>query len=1091
MDREGAATTARRTAVGVGALLVLVGVVAGVPFALWRTVGNPWPGWERVELGDQLLLVTGLLAVVAWLVWARFAVAVIGEVRVQVRMVAADERRAPDAPVDVAVPPDSRVGVGLLAQRLVAAVLVLLPLALRASPAIADMPLRAVVGHSAFVVADAPPTSASAHLSNAHDVATGQPPPMAGAIVVEPGDTLIGLARTHLGDGARWREIFELNRDRPQPGGGHLATPGVVLAGWTLELPAGPAVGPIETDVTSPTVYAATERVTVEQGDTLWDLAHDRLERAGAAHDDSHVVVYLDDVVAANAAVAVDPDLLAVGQDLDLPSIDTPSAPSAESVPPVSDVTVVPVAPKRPTVAPVDDAVSAPSGVDVTVAQAVSGTALGGVGTTPAAPAAAATTSTDGAGTSEPTVRGVGAEQEDGSPSPIGLGEAALLSSGVLALLVARRRMRLRASLPGARVPEPAPEQIATERALRTVGPHERVLRVDVAIRAAAAGLLDTRSQIAVACVAADGTIELTLTCAATLPEPWSEQRGRWVLPGAVPIERLAEAARSVGAPCVGLVQLGVDDDARDVFVDLEALGLLGVAAEPARADAVVRAIAATLGTSVFSEVANLIGVGLDAASFLVHRSSHHVDDLDEAIDLATTLLGSTATARASTFDLRARHTSGEAWEPAIVLGASSVAQLVPSDLVRGAARRRGGLAVVLAGDVEGAPWTLRATADAWELEPIGMRITPVELSIGDLRRVDELLRTADEPLHDELSDAAIAVPDMATAHADATPSGVPHGDSDDASGVDHVGVERVDENGDGPAERGDGAASRPAKTVEGESLAKVVALSSASALADRREDASGGEPPWHVLVRLLGPVEVVDRSAEPVRFEKSKSLELVAWVALHRERPTRAGARTALWDLDVRDSTFANVVSQARRAMARHVAPPDGEEWLGRTNTERLPLHPLVVTDADLVRSRLDHARRQPPPLAVETLRPAVALIRDLPFSGTGYLWPDPEGIASNLVLLATGAATELAGHYLSLGDVDGVFWATGQGLRVLPAHEELIALRMRAHACSGDLSGVRLEWECYERVLDADPWGAGEPAQKLVLLRRQLLAS
>ena len=137
--------------------------------------------------------------------------------------------------------------------------------------------------------------------------------------------------------------------------------------------------------------------------------------------------------------------------------------------------------------------------------------------------------------------------------------------------------------------------------------------------------------------------------------------------------------------------------------------------------------------------------------------------------------------------------------------------------------------------------------------------------------------------------------------------------------------------------------------------------------------------------------------------FERSKALELVAWLTLHRERSTRAGARTALWELDVRDATFANVVSEARRAMARLVEPPAGEEWLGRTLTEVLPLHDGVVADVDLVRDRLDHARLQPPELAIETLRPAVELIRDLPFAGTGYLWPDAEGITSNLVLLAT----------------------------------------------------------------------------------------
>ena len=122
--------------------------------------------------------------------------------------------------------------------------------------------------------------------------------------------------------------------------------------------------------------------------------------------------------------------------------------------------------------------------------------------------------------------------------------------------------------------------------------------------------------------------------------------------------------------------------------------------------------------------------------------------------------------------------------------------------------------------------------------------------------------------------------------------------------------------------------------------------------------------------------------------------------------------------------------------------------------------------------------------------LRPAVEMIRGMPFEGTSYLWPDAEGITSNLVLLATSAAAELARHHLTLGQIDGVFWATGQGLRVLPGHEDLIALRMRAHASNGDLAGVRHEWQCYERVIAADPWSDGEPAPKLVELRHQLLS-
>jgi hypothetical protein len=192
-----------------------------------------------------------------------------------------------------------------------------------------------------------------------------------------------------------------------------------------------------------------------------------------------------------------------------------------------------------------------------------------------------------------------------------------------------------------------------------------------------------------------------------------------------------------------------------------------------------------------------------------------------------------------------------------------------------------------------------------------------------------------------------------------------------------------------------------------------------------------------------------------------------------------------------VRDATFANVVSEARRALGRLVVPDGDDEWLARTLTEQLPLHGAVVTDSDLVQERLDAARLQAPAHAIDTLRPAAEMIRDMPFAGTSYLWPDAEGITSNLILLATGVATELAGHALSLGDIDLVFWATGRGLTVLPGHEELIGLRMRAHARAGDLAGVRQEWESYERVIVADAWSDGEPAPKLLALRRELLST
>ena len=174
-------------------------------------------------------------------------------------------------------------------------------------------------------------------------------------------------------------------------------------------------------------------------------------------------------------------------------------------------------------------------------------------------------------------------------------------------------------------------------------------------------------------------------------------------------------------------------------------------------------------------------------------------------------------------------------------------------------------------------------------------------------------------------------------------------------------------------------------------------------------------------------------------------------------EPPDPSGARTALWESDVRDATFANIVSDARRALARLVAPPAGEEWIGRTYGEELPLHPLVATDVELLEARLTHARLEPDDaIAVALLREGLTLVRDLPYTGTSYLWTDAGAWPSHVTLLVINATVEMANRCLAGGDVEGVFWATDQGMRVLPAHDELVCLRLRAHAAQGNLAGA-----------------------------------
>jgi hypothetical protein len=244
----------------------------------------------------------------------------------------------------------------------------------------------------------------------------------------------------------------------------------------------------------------------------------------------------------------------------------------------------------------------------------------------------------------------------------------------------------------------------------------------------------------------------------------------------------------------------------------------------------------------------------------------------------------------------------------------------------------------------------------------------------------------------------------------------------------------------------------------------------------------------WKVLVRTLGPVDVQLADGTIVNFEKAKTKELLAWLTNHRARPTRSAARTALWDFNVADATFTNVVSDIRRTLNQTQLLEDFEEWIPRTFTDRLPFHSSIVSDGELLQACIARAQSLEPVAAISELHRGLELVRDLPFAGTGYLWPDAEGITSQLVLNVITAAVMAAELNLIRGDIDGVFWATSHGLKVLGAHEELFSLRMRAHGLRGDFAGVRFEFESYKRAISADSFAMTEPSKKLVDLLGEL---
>ncbi len=201
----------------------------------------------------------------------------------------------------------------------------------------------------------------------------------------------------------------------------------------------------------------------------------------------------------------------------------------------------------------------------------------------------------------------------------------------------------------------------------------------------------------------------------------------------------------------MALVQLGVTATGNDLLVDLEACGVLAVVARSNQADEVVTAIATALASSLFAEVAHLVAVSLPEAALLNHRSAHRTGTADAAIELACTLVGTTAINERSSFELRSLRTGGEAWEPAVVLlsSADDGAEVCTAGVLPVAGH---GVAVVVAdehGHVPMAPARLIARVDGWSLEAFGssIELLPVGVSESDLEQINELLVDADRQL--------------------------------------------------------------------------------------------------------------------------------------------------------------------------------------------------------------------------------------------------------------------------------------------------------------------------------------------------------
>ncbi|MEU8248288.1 BTAD domain-containing putative transcriptional regulator [Nonomuraea sp. NPDC048916] len=208
---------------GLAALVVLVALVGGVPYALLTFVGPP--------IGPQLLdldlltsrvgpsTITAVLVLLVWLAWLQLFACVVVEVYAGVRRVGMPAR----------VPLSG--GTQLLANRLVSAVLLLftvgaaaVPIARLGTPPPAP-PAMTTVAFSSPVVEQPLETQRS------KKVYVVQPPHG------RHHESLWEIAEKCLGDGRRYPEIFRLNQHKEQPDGTRLRMADLIRPGWVLDMP--------------------------------------------------------------------------------------------------------------------------------------------------------------------------------------------------------------------------------------------------------------------------------------------------------------------------------------------------------------------------------------------------------------------------------------------------------------------------------------------------------------------------------------------------------------------------------------------------------------------------------------------------------------------------------------------------------------------------------------------------------------------------------------------------------------------------------------------------------------------------------------
>ncbi len=1015
---------------GIGALVLLAALLAGVPYALLRYAGPPVTGDlltpELLTRQVSATTIVAILVLVVWLAWLQLAICVVVEVYAGVRRVGLPAR----------VPLAG--GTQALAHRLVSAALLLFTLSAIAVPVtrFGAPPARPAVSLAATApLADSP---SGAAVGPAHRPAAERPAPGGREVkkvyVVQPPEgrhheSLWEIAEKCLGDGRRYREIFQLNRDIVQPDGARLRIADLIRPGWVLEMPSdavGVHIVPIGQDPAQ--TLAEHPGRAAEAGDRIHDGTSGGIgaidgKDTGGTHTGG-TGTGGEDVDGTGAAHGAEPG--GQGSESGLTRSGAgrgdPARPGggggAEASPDQG------VRAGTSPGGPGSEKGSAGSGAGHGDRSRTKGG--GGTGASRDAGARAGVSPGDvaRAGTDAGDARGrdAGADGrrgvDGGADARGGVGDGAdawagfvaylatssLAAAGLLALLGRRRREQLWRRAFGRRIARPTGDAATAEVALRlgADAPGSRML--DLGLRLLGRLLARqgrTPPTIFAVHLSASGLDLWIHPPDADVPEPWTaHDDGRiWRLPAhegrRVDERTLADAP----APYPGLVSLGRVGSGR-VLVDLEAaLGLICVTG--AHTTDVLSALAVELATNRWSDRMRLTLVGFgDELTMIAPERVRSVGTLGEALPA----LEARANAAPGPGDVLtgrvAARAADPAWPPHYLLSAIRPDAGEARRLAM-LARGRAAAGYVVAGEVPHATWTWDVSADGVVTLPaLGLTATAQLLPRRHYDAVVELFRTAGRDDGDPL---------------------LPEG---------------------------------PGRLPDGEPA---------------------------VEIRVLGPIEF-----EPMNpLEEGRAdlaIEMLVYLATHPGGVHPAVLGGVLWPRGVsqavRDTTIARVAEWLGR-------DGTGRPHLDVDRSGRVRLGPDVRTDwqvfQELIRrSKFDHDGHE------SLLERALGLVRGPLLAGRPagrYAWLADDDLEYEVMANVADAAHRLCEVRLAGGDADGAMAAVRAGLLLAADDEGLWRDLLRAAHATGDMDTLRAVADALHRRAASHPYGGMAPETEALI--------